>query len=626
MSLTVEGHSCAFYVKAKQRYCKFPPSGDHGFCPTHAPLQKGTRIFCPIDPSHSIHESKLARHALGCTRVRDLAWELLQPFVSENVNVEQLSADAMPLPELFAARGCQSVTGYDDFVKQRAERSFPHKDCSPTDRSSPLQPPSLPAGDEELQTFHRVVDTVYRTCCDYLNIPSEFFLKGFNSSEPPARDTIQQRPTDDTFVSGETEKVLSELLAEHPSIQNVLSDVLISGCHDDVLMRPTSTEAASSCNGAKEDPPPARLPTKHDLQNAALLVTCLNLGYISAEEPPPLHPLLCIEFGAGRGALTRWFGAFLRNQQQTRYVLIDREKRRNVTEAKTSGGSIDQFMAQTRVLRLRADIKDFDLGSLLSYSFLKPPFVVAGEAAAAVQPSFTTVPLLIQYLARLGCLSIPHPPPASSLDRSNRPSVDSNSIIRTYLQRFSGPAGNARLDALYDRVSRSFSSNVLLGESYRSAESKGEFACLCIAKHLCGGATDVALRCIRKALSSIQRTSTPSEVSGCLRLVIATCCHHRTTWTASVGQKWLNTRFGFTADVFHQWINLCGWATGAHGVRQLIGVKIKRIIDTARVVWLREHGFPDATLRSFISPGQHTTLEHVVLTASTLHHATIVPS
>lgn len=89
-----DGPRCSFYLLTKHRCCRFPVAGLHGFCIVHAPtvgLSHGTaqpqqRIPCPVDPSHSIYRSRIIGHLRGCTRTRDQAWELSQPFCQESVN------------------------------------------------------------------------------------------------------------------------------------------------------------------------------------------------------------------------------------------------------------------------------------------------------------------------------------------------------------------------------------------------------------------------------------------------------------------------------------------------------------------------------------------------------------
>nr|CEL64733.1 TPA: Ubiquitin, related [Neospora caninum Liverpool] len=146
-----------------------------------------------------------------------------------------------------------------------------------------------------------------------------------------------------------------------------------------------------------------------------------------------------------------------------------------------------------------------------------------------------------------------------------------------------------------------------------------------VAKHLCGGGTDVALRCFvrcRKAFTEIKamcpRQSTgdsglqreavaeagprrivdPSEVSLCL--CIAPCCHHRCDEQSFVGVEILR-KLGFADEEFPRLAAATGWATGASGDKQRTGSLIKRLLDLCRLIWLRKEGFESATMRRFAS-------------------------
>ncbi len=75
-----------------------------------------------------------------------------------------------------------------------------------------------------------------------------------------------------------------------------------------------------------------------------------------------------------------------------------------------------------------------------------------------------------------------------------------------------------------------------------------------VGKHLCGAATDMALRCM---VNHKQR----SGVSGCgLRgVVIALCCHHRCTWGQLVGSEFM-LQLGFTPEDFDILSRMTSWA------------------------------------------------------------------
>jgi len=74
-----------------------------------------------------------------------------------------------------------------------------------------------------------------------------------------------------------------------------------------------------------------------------------------------------------------------------------------------------------------------------------------------------------------------------------------------------------------------------------------------LAKHLCGAATDLALRCCHRHLNTIRG------------LAIATCCHHRCTWQHFVGRE-LFGELGFSGEEFELISMITGYAVCGHDV------------------------------------------------------------
>ncbi|KAL8270555.1 hypothetical protein Esti_005526 [Eimeria stiedai] len=127
-----------------------------------------------------------------------------------------------------------------------------------------------------------------------------------------------------------------------------------------------------------------------------------------------------------------------------------------------------------------------------------------------------------------------------------------------------------------------------------------------VAKHLCGGGSDVALRCFASATSAHR-----AACDFCI--CIATCCHHRCSVDSFVGTDYLQT-LGFTSTELPLLFSLSSWATGATGRKQEVGAMIKRILDVSRVWWLRQQGFTSATIQKFVAETE--TPECYVITAS----------
>ncbi|CAL8074072.1 unnamed protein product [Calicophoron daubneyi] len=79
-----------------------------------------------------------------------------------------------------------------------------------------------------------------------------------------------------------------------------------------------------------------------------------------------------------------------------------------------------------------------------------------------------------------------------------------------------------------------------------------------LAKHLCGDATDLALRCLKNGMCTKEAPDTANRIGG---ILFATCCHHQCTWEEAVGRPWLESEAGLKADEFAIASRLTSWAT-----------------------------------------------------------------
>ncbi len=115
------------------------------------------------------------------------------------------------------------------------------------------------------------------------------------------------------------------------------------------------------------------------------------------------------------------------------------------------------------------------------------------------------------------------------------------------------------------------------------APSRAADPILCLGKHLCGQATDLALL----ASHSSARTRA---------LCIATCCHHQCDLRNYVGMGWLRS-VGFSDADFDALRRISSWYTGFLSDTQRddqkveVGRRAKLLLDFGRVVWLREQGW-----------------------------------
>ena len=101
------------------------------------------------------------------------------------------------------------------------------------------------------------------------------------------------------------------------------------------------------------------------------------------------------------------------------------------------------------------------------------------------------------------------------------------------------------------------------------------------AKHLCGAATDLGIRCLHNIHDQ-------SRVS----MVFATCCHHRCAFSQLAGQSYL-TELGITDSLFRELVSFAGWATTTSlpQWKRDAGRLVKRTIDLARILWILDN-FP----------------------------------
>ncbi|KAK0176982.1 hypothetical protein PV328_001079 [Microctonus aethiopoides] len=138
-----------------------------------------------------------------------------------------------------------------------------------------------------------------------------------------------------------------------------------------------------------------------------------------------------------------------------------------------------------------------------------------------------------------------------------------------------------------------------------------------IAKHLCGAATDLMIRC----LVQLKEFST---VDG---LVAAFCCHHRCDYVSYVGKQYLKN-CGFLPDEFPILCSITSWATCGTGKnrndlhsqnkfefdeRESIGRKVKALLNWGRIEYLNSIGF-DSHLYHYIK--SEISLENVCVIAT----------
>ncbi|GAB6031641.1 tRNA:m(4)X modification enzyme TRM13 [Chamberlinius hualienensis] len=130
------------------------------------------------------------------------------------------------------------------------------------------------------------------------------------------------------------------------------------------------------------------------------------------------------------------------------------------------------------------------------------------------------------------------------------------------------------------------------------------------SKHLCGVATDFALRCITNYQLSNQKL--PEHLCKFKGALIALCCHHRCEWKHYVGKEFL-IQNGFKEEDFNILLSITSWATCGtqsnkdsmdepHGnlcekqklginedEQTKYGIKSKRLLDQGRIDYLNKN-------------------------------------
>ena len=131
-----------------------------------------------------------------------------------------------------------------------------------------------------------------------------------------------------------------------------------------------------------------------------------------------------------------------------------------------------------------------------------------------------------------------------------------------------------------------------------------------VAKHLCGAASDYALRALAAACAAAHPP---------LGIVLGTCCHHRCAWEAYPARDFLrrSAAVGRSRSEFGALCRLSSRGVQAADLsaRADTGRRAKDLLDEGRVRFLREHaGFEDARLVTYVDGA--VTPENVLIVAS----------
>lgn len=121
---------------------------------------------------------------------------------------------------------------------------------------------------------------------------------------------------------------------------------------------------------------------------------------------------------------------------------------------------------------------------------------------------------------------------------------------------------------------------------------------LLYGKHLCGVATDYALRCLKYSLEELSNTNEELKFSG---LVLAVCCHNQCVWESFCGKKFFEEELKIDSKMFYILRSITSWYVTCaennlqteeelvHGIsKQKLGRICKNLFDFARLRYLTE--------------------------------------
>ncbi|KAJ1612263.1 hypothetical protein OIY81_1370 [Cryptosporidium canis] len=503
--------ACAFFIRSKSRSCKFPRHGDSEFCSLHRGIQgeacddldRNTDdqiVPCFIDSRHFVSARKIRSHVRKCSKVRDIAYELRQPFC--------MHMSGPPHQQLG--------------IKMRLEETGGLGVIGPQEKTenSSLDSKKRPEISEERLEF---VEWLHSICVH------EF---GRNPHLEP----------DPVYLSDPS---LNKHELQALSISKELHKRLIDG---------SSAKDSSSIG-------------------RSITVDC--------------EDSLVVEFGAGNAILSYWFikecgkPADSRGDSKYRCVVIDRESRRKQMEK--SDDSISS-------IRLRLDIEQFDIGSLISIcndigiskeSALEQMYSGLGDGG---------MPWIIRTLLEQGIwLYEKSGKRIQTVEEAQQLGKDDLKFILANLSNGGGPD----ISSLEQRVIEQFA-----GKPIRKI--------FVISKHLCGNGFDLGLRSSQSAAKEL-------SCGSMLVVIMSPCCHHRCLFSQHLGVEMLGEYFRHgglfeSPDACFQFLtSVSSWSTGTSDHRSELGFKAKYILDS-----LRNQGFTHVEYSTFTS--KSVSPENILIT------------
>ena len=108
-------------------------------------------------------------------------------------------------------------------------------------------------------------------------------------------------------------------------------------------------------------------------------------------------------------------------------------------------------------------------------------------------------------------------------------------------------------------------------------------------KHLCGVATDYAIRCLKHSLDNFTKQNERIKFKG---FVLAVCCHHQCEYDSFCGKDFLK-KFNIDSKLFYILRSISSWYTGSTNQEILFGHEkpklgriCKNLFDYARMQYI----------------------------------------
>eukprot|EP01054_Gregarina_sp_Poly1_P002735 Gregarina_sp_Poly_1__2734@NODE_1755_length_3400_cov_30_606361_g171_i2_p1_GENE_NODE_1755_length_3400_cov_30_606361_g171_i2NODE_1755_length_3400_cov_30_606361_g171_i2_p1_ORF_typecomplete_len572_score84_90TRM13/PF05206_14/1_3e37zfTRM13_CCCH/PF11722_8/6_3e06Methyltransf_32/PF13679_6/1_8e05zfU1148K/PF05253_12/6_7e05zfC3Hc3H/PF13891_6/39zfC3Hc3H/PF13891_6/20_NODE_1755_length_3400_cov_30_606361_g171_i210732788 len=540
---------CKYFVKSRKRNCKFQVIQGEEFCSIHLeefsqqdlPCKK--RVPCPIDHRHSVFQTQKQRHLKKCSRVRDVSQECLQPFYSEGVN--GICHENWPAQNLETDKSRSIVEDeVNDFVEADLSRFIP---------------PFYRQEDVNLKQKKRIEERFTSKV-----FPDNAKIEAWERQVDSAFESMEKSCQSEGKLKGlletlkncydETTRRMEELECYLPQSE-ALGDQL-----RDLISRIALNKRNVSDWGEVSVESVYSYLTKREIQEAT--IWCIVTRLLTPEAGT-----VFLELGAGSGGVSQWFVQSHKDKDAL-FILVDRESRQKKRETKL-GAYTDRNLDNVCV-RLRVDINDLDCNRLCQFLMAQD----ADTRRALLQNEYTKgPPWILQLLIAGGVLN-----PCPNKDLITQELLKLRSVHQ---------------DKTDDIKVKLFSSNP------RAAD----FQLIILAKHLCGNASDIALRVLVKLALEMPQIR--------LSAALAPCCFHSCEKGSLSGIEHLRGWFG--NDLNYDLIRgSVGWSTGALNAKRKIGTKVKILLMMSRIMFLMTHGFQVEPI-GYVAPS--VTLENVLLLA-----------